>query len=183
MQVGAATVVKVGDQWVVQMGSIPTVPLPTSTAPNPNLAHIVRPEDTPILEAYVKYITAIHQAYSRNPIDADPATLFENLVTKGKYRTIKENLARRRDAGSTLNVTGGVTIRPFVLSDPRTASEATVWDCQRDGSFFFDAATGVPAAGENPGVKQYGTAALVVLLDGVWVVDITEAKSGACLPE
>ena len=87
----AATVVKVGNQWIVQMGSIPTVPLPTSTAPNPNLSHVVRPEDTPILEAYVKYITALHQAFSQSPIVVQQGdVLFNGLVTTAQFDRTKQ---------------------------------------------------------------------------------------------
>ena len=183
MQVGAAIVVKVGDQWVVQMGSIPTVPLPTSTAPNPNLAHIVRPEDTPILEAYVKYITALHQAYSQNPIEVERGDLFDGLVTATKFDQTKQGLAKRRDAGQSLQVSQGLTIRPFVISDPRSSTEATVLDCQLDGSYFIDVATGQPSANQKTAIRQFSASALLVLVDGKWVVDRDGFQGGACLPE
>ena len=178
--VGTASVVKVGEQWVVQLGSIPTVPLPSSTAPNPNVMHIIRPEDVPILEAYVRYITAINTAVAHP--DADLSTLFEKVVTKTKFASVTASVGKHRAAGEILNVEHGVTVRPYVLGEPRTDAEATVYDCQLDGSYFVGA-DGKPLPGEQTGIRQYGNSARVVKVDGVWVVDETAQSGSACLPE
>ena len=178
--VGTASVVKVGEQWVVRLGPIPTVPLPSSTAPNPNVMHIVRPEDAPILEAYVRYITAINAAVAHP--DADLPTLFEKVVTKTKFASVVASVGKRRAAGEILNVEHGLTVRPYVLGEPRTDAEATVYDCQLDGSYFVGA-DGQPLPGEQTGIRQYGNSARVVKVDGVWVVDETAQSGSACLPE
>jgi hypothetical protein len=178
--VGNASVVKVGEQWVVQLGPIPTVPLPSSTAPNPNVMHVVRPDDVPILEAYVRYITAINTAVVHP--DTDLAILFEKVVTKTKFASVTASVGRHRAAGEILNVEHGVTVRPYVLGDPRSDSEATVYDCQLDGSYFVGA-DGMPLPGEQTGIRQYGNSARVVKVDGVWVVDETAQSGSACLPE
>lgn len=178
--VGSASVVKVGEQWVVQLGPIPTVPLPSSTAPNPNVMHIVRPDDAPILEAYVRYITAINTAVAHP--DADLSTLFEKVVTKTKFASVTASVGKHRAAGEILIVEHGVTVRPYVLGEPRTDAEATVYDCQLDGSYFVGA-DGKPLPGEQTGIRQYGNSARVVKVDGVWVVDETAQSGSACLPE
>jgi hypothetical protein len=178
--VGTASVVKVGEQWVVQLGPIPTVPLPSSTAPNPNVMHITRPDDAPILEAYVRYITAINTAVAHP--DTDLPTLFEKVVTKTKFASVTASVNRHRASGEILNVEHGVTVRPYVLGDPRSDAEATVYDCQLDGSYFVGA-DGKPLPGEQTGIRQYGNSARVVKADGVWVVDETAQSGSACLPE
>jgi hypothetical protein len=178
--VGNASVVKVGEQWVVQLGPIPTVPLPSSTAPNPNVMHIVRSDHVPILEAYVRYITAINTAVAQP--DSDLPTLFEKVVTKTKFASVTASVGKHRSAGETLNVEHGVTVRPYVIDDSRSDAEATVYDCQLDGSYFVGA-DGKPLSSEQTGIRQYGNSARVVKVDGVWVVDETAQSGSACLPE
>ena len=90
---------------------------------------------------------------------------------------------KRRDAGQSLQVSQGLTLRPFVLSDPRSATEATVLDCQLDGSYFIDAATGQPLPSEKTTVRQYSASALVVFVNSKWVVEKSGFQGGACLPE
>jgi hypothetical protein len=176
---GTATAVRVGEQWMVQMGSIPTVPLPSTTAPNPNTMHITRPEDAPILEAYVKYVAAV-QISASDP-SKDVTTLFSGLVTSERLVEILDLVETLRSTGQRLDTSNGLTVRPYVLSEPRTATDATVFDCQLDGSFYVDA-SGSPIPGQLTTPHQYGASVGLTKVGTTWLV-ATDVEASACLSE
>lgn len=128
----------------------------------------------------MRYITAINTAVAHP--DTDLPTLFEKVVTKTKFASVTASVNKHRAAGEILNVEHGVTVRPYVLGDPGSDAEATVYDCQLDGSYFVGA-DGKPLPGEQTGIRQYGNSARVVKVDGIWVVDETAQSGSACLPE
>lgn len=171
----------VPDPIVRGLGPIPTVPLPSTTAPNPNLRPHA-PADQPIIDAYVTYLTAWAEANSQNPIDPNSA-LLNGLLDADFERFTRADMEDRRSRGQVLNVAGGVTLRPYVVADPRSETEAIVFDCQLDGTYWSNAATGEPLPGETVTVHQLGASARMVLRDGRWIVLTAGPEGAACLPE
>jgi hypothetical protein len=176
-----ATTSTVPDPIVRGLGSIPTVPLPSTTAPNPNLRPH-GPADQPIIDAYVTYLTAWAEANSQNPIDPN-STLLNGLLDADFERFTRADMEDRRNHGQVLNVAGGVTLRPHVVADARSETEAIVFDCQLDGTYWSNAATGEPLPGETVTVHQLGASARMVLRNGRWIVLTAGPEGAACLPE
>lgn len=139
----------------------------------------VPPEDMPMVDAYKAYLVTFIQAASSSPVDAE-ATPLVPLTTPDFVAQIRAFLKAKREAGAVLNVSLGVTPRPFVVAAPRTATEVYVNDCQLDGSFWADAA-GNPLPGQKAQVKRIGFLTKMTLVDGSWVVAGGGEQGGACV--
>lgn len=128
----------------------------------------VPPGDMPIVDAYKAYIGVFNQAAAANPVNA--SVDLGGVATAAFATTIRNYLASQRDKGAVLNTSLGVTLRPFVVADPRSATEVYVNDCQLDGSYWMDSA-GNPLPGERAAVRRNGVLVKLVLRDGQWLVD------------
>ena len=113
----------------------------------------VPPGDMPIVDAYKAYIGVFNQAAAANPVNA--SVDLGGVATAAFATTIRNYLASQRDKGAVLNTSLGVTLRPFVVADPRSATEVYVNDCQLDGSYWMDSA-GNPLPGERAAVWRNG---------------------------
>lgn len=161
---------------VTTTASTTTAPSPTTTDPD---VRPVPPEDIPIVDAYKAYLTAFIKAASSAPVDAGAASL--TALTTADFATqIRSFLKSKRDAGAVLNVSLGVTPRPFVVAAPRSATEAYVNDCQLDGSYWADP-SGNPLPGQKAQVKRVGFLTKMTLVDGSWVVAGGGERGGACI--
>lgn len=150
----------------------------TTTTTDPDVRPVPA-EDMPMVDAYKAYLTAFIKAASSSPVDAEAAALAP-LTTPDFVAQIRSFLKAKRDINAVLNVSLGVTPRPFVVASPRSASEVYVNDCQLDGSYWVDA-SGTPLPGQKAQVKRVGLLTKITLVNGSWVVAGGGEQGGACI--
>ena len=155
------------------------------TDPNdPNNLHTSLPEHQPIIDAYVAGVYAQLITYSRWPLDPTSPELAAAPITERVLQANNDGMVERTQKNQVLDISGGVTLRPYVVEndDP---TRAFVWDCQIDATFWKDKDTGVkapPDAWPNlgpPGVET-GVVAVMVLVDGRWLLDDGGLEPQAC---
>ena len=131
------------------------------------------------MDAYKAYIDAYIKLASTAPLDAQ-ATALASMTTTDYLSEISSFLRTKRDAGAVLNVRLGVQLRPFVVAEPRSATEAYVNDCQLDGSYWADT-TGTPLSGEKAQVRRNGVLFKMAFVGGSWLVAAAGKQGGACI--
>jgi hypothetical protein len=181
---------------------LPTSSAPTSTAttgppptlirpadlvtdPNdPNNLHTSLPEHQPIIDAYLAAVNAQLITYSRWPLDPTSPELTAAPITPRVLRANNDGMVERTEKNQVLDVSGGITLRPYVVEN-EDPTRAFVWDCQIDATFWKDVDTGTkapPDAWPNlgpPGV-QTGVVAVMVLVNGQWLLDDGGLEPQAC---
>ena len=155
------------------------------TDPNdPNNLHTSLPAHQPIIDAYLAGVYAQLITYSRWPLDPTSPELAAAPITERVLQANNDGMVERTQKNQVLDISGGVTLRPYVVEndDP---TRAFVWDCQIDATFWKDKDTGVkapPDAWPNlgpPGVET-GVVAVMVLVDGRWLLDDGGLEPQAC---
>ncbi len=155
------------------------------TDPNdPNNLHTSLPEHQPIIDAYIAAVNAQLITYSRWPLDPTSPELAAAPITEQVLQANNDGMVERTQKNQVLDISGGVTLRPYVVEndDP---TRAFVWDCQIDATFWKDKDTGEkapPDAWPNmgpPGVET-GVVAVLVLVDGRWLLDDGGLEPQAC---
>ena len=99
---------------------------------------------------------------------------------------IRQGIADRTALNQVLDISGGITLRPYVVEDDDGDPDRVfVWDCQIDATFWKDIDTGekappdaFPNAGP-PGVET-GVVAVMVNVDGRWLLDEGALEPQAC---
>jgi hypothetical protein len=158
----------------MQVGTIPTIPVPPG---DPNVIP-PRPEDVPILEAYAAYVEAFYLAASGDP-SGDAA--LAATTTAGLYEEVSNFVSSQHALGLVMSTTQGLALRPRVLVDPRTDGQALLLDCQVDGTYWIDAATGSPSPGESTSIVSLGGAIRLVNEGAGWLVDAAGEDGRGCL--
>jgi hypothetical protein len=144
----------------------------------------VLPEHLPVLQAHLEAIQANTAAYSRWPIDPEAPELVAAPVTPESLARIQESLRGRLARGEVLDVSQGVTFRPYVVGPVTDA--AVLFDCELAGHYWKNAATGelVPPNEvwpAGPGrVVQVGLQVDMVNRDGRWLVAGSQIDPQAC---
>lgn len=155
------------------------------TDPNdPNNLHTSLPEHEPIIDAYLAAVNAQLITYSRWPLDPTSPELAAAPITARVVKANNDGMVERTQNNQVLDLSGGITLRPYVVEndDP---TRAFVWDCQIDATFWKDVDTGAkapPDAWPNlgpPGVET-GVVAVMVLVDGQWLLDDGGLEPQAC---
>lgn len=155
------------------------------TDPNdPNNLHASLPEHQPIIDAYLAGVYAQLITYSRWPLDPTSPELAAAPITERVLQANNDGMVERTQKNQVLDISGGVTLRPYVVEndDP---TRAFVWDCQIGATFWKDKDTGEkapPDAWPNlgpPGVET-GVVAVMVLVDGRWLLDDGGLEPQAC---
>lgn len=165
---------------------IPAADLETDpTSPNNN--RLIRPEDEPVIAAYLAAGEAQLTAFSTLPLDADSPELLAAPFTSEALDGLATGFAYRSEQNQVLDISQGVTARPYVIEDDDgDPDRAIVWDCQIDATFWKDVGTGEKAPPEEsypnvgaPGV-ELGTAALMVRVGGEWLAASGSLEPRAC---
>lgn len=100
----------------------------------------ILPEHLPIIEAYLTVLQGEYQVISTAPIDPDAPFLATEPVTEESRAPVRSALARRRDLGHVLDVSQGVTFRPYVVGP--VTDTAVLYDCELAGHYWVFAETG-----------------------------------------
>ena len=164
---------------------IPQAPLETDPA-SPNNQRVVTPEQQPIIDAYRTGVEAENLTYARWPLDPASPELTAAPFTDKARGAIESGIAERTTRNQVLDISGGLTLRPYVVEDDDgDPNRVFVWDCQIDATFWKDADTGekappdaFPNAGP-PGV-EIGVVAVLVNVDGQWLLDEGGLEPQAC---
>lgn len=164
---------------------IPLAALETDPA-SPNNQRVVTPEQQPIIDAYRAGVEAENLTYARWPLDPASPELTVAPFTDKARGAIESGIAERTTRNQVLDISGGLTLRPYVVEDDDgDPNRVFVWDCQIDATFWKDADTGekappdaFPNAGP-PGV-EIGVVAVLVNVDGQWLLDEGGLEPQAC---
>lgn len=155
------------------------------TDPNdPNNLHTSLPEHQPIIDAYLIAVYAQLITYSRWPLDPTSPELTVAPVTPTVLKANNDGMVERTQNNQVLDISGGITLRPYVVEndDP---SRAFVWDCQIDATFWKDKDSGAKAPPDawpnfGPPGAETGVVAIMVLVDGRWLLDDGGLELRAC---
>ena len=168
----------------------PSTAIPPAPAPldpdDPNNQRTVTPEEQPIVDAYRQAVEAELLTYSRWPLDPDSSELVNGPFSARVMEPIRQGIADRTALNQVLDISGGITLRPYVVEDDDGDPDRVfVWDCQIDATFWKDVDTGekappdaFPNAGP-PGVET-GVVAVMVNVDGRWLLDEGALEPQAC---
>lgn len=164
---------------VVQL--IDNVWLFVPTEANPEDANIVPPlpEDVEIIAAYARAQAAYHEQASMNPMPAVPSESVMTALADGGTRLAENIFEPKAAAGEYLDLTDGIVLRPVVIADPRSDTEAFIFDCQFDGTVFLNS-DGSLADGQTPGVKEFPQIASIVKVGDQWIVERLTRDERAC---
>ncbi|MEM1334012.1 MAG: hypothetical protein AAGG08_11180 [Actinomycetota bacterium] len=151
------------------------------TEPSPDDPNVVPPlpEDVEIIAAYAEAQAAYHEQASMEPIPAEPSARLAAAVSDGGARLAENIFVPAASAGEHLDLTDGIVLRPVVIADPRSETEAFIFDCQFDGTVFVNT-DGTLAEGQTPGVKEFPQIASIVKVDGEWIVERLTRDERAC---
>ena len=138
------------------------------------------PEDAEILAAYAEAQSAYHRQASQSPLDPVPSEELQAAVADGGQRLAENVLIPESEAGRHLDLSDGIVLRPVVVADPRSETEAFIFDCQLDGTVFVNADGSLPE-GTTPGVQEFPQIASVIFQDGHWIVDRLTRDDRACV--
>jgi hypothetical protein len=149
------------------------------------------PEQQAIIAAYIEASDRLAASYSTFPRNPDDPLLVDGPYTaEWIQRNQKSAIAVNESTPRILDVSGGVTYRPYITGYVEGDDEAVVFDCQLDASVWRDPATGEkidpsPVAGyPNTGPEIASPApvgAKMIKADGRWLMDDAVSQPGACL--
>jgi hypothetical protein len=137
------------------------------------------PEDRDLLVAYAEAQAAYHEQASMDPLPVEPTVRLAAAMADGGQRLSENVFAPAAAAGRHLDLGDGIVLRPVVIADPRSDTEAFIFDCQLDGTVFVNS-DGTLADGQIPGVKEFPQIASVIKRDGEWIVDRLTRDERAC---
>jgi hypothetical protein len=151
--------------------------------PDPNDLNVQPPlpEDRDILIAYAEAMKALYEQVTQEPISVEPSAAMQRTFLDGG-RTYSENVfAAASAAGTHLDIeSAGDVLRPVVIADPRSDSEAFIFDCSLSGTNYVTA-DGSLAEGQTPGVDRAPIVVRVVNQEGRWIVDAVRTDDRACI--
>ena len=138
-------------------------------------------EDLEIIAAYGRARAAVRDQNAQFPVPVEPSEAVKDAYADGGERVSRDNFAQRNADDTYVGYPFGTPdiYRPYLLLEPRSDTEATIWDCpfigsillNADGSLFFDT--------DEP-YENLGTEAKLVKVEGRWVVDQSVTKEAAC---
>jgi hypothetical protein len=169
---------------------VPQVPAPLD--PNdPNNRR--QPPDTPdeiaIIAAYIEAADRSNKYLSTFPLDPNDPLIVEGPYTRDRAEVFRSFAAPSNELRQVLDVTGGMTFRPFVAGYEPGDTTALVFDCQLDATVWRNADTGEIIPPPNDSYPNTGpdvatatsVVATMVLVDGKWLVESGSGQPGACL--
>ena len=135
----------------------------------------VQPDDIPILEAYANAVTTFYRAATTDLIVR--VEDFAPYMIDGGAQFV-QSLDAARQGGFVNSLGSGIYLRPYVLADRRSADSAVILDCTVSDEAFVLASEPERSPGE-PVLR--GQLAVLVLVNGVWMVETFSEEPAACL--
>lgn len=165
---------------VIELSNLVWLFVPTE--PDADDANVVvpLPEDAEIIAAYGRAMDALYGQVTQNPIPVEPSEAMRATFVDGGAKYSENVFAVRNGAGEYLGFPGdGDVLRPVVIADPRSDTEAFIFDCAISGSHYLNA-DGTLAEGEVGGTIRAPLIVRLVQQDGVWLVDDVQDDERAC---
>ncbi|MGK2886394.1 MAG: hypothetical protein ACSLE8_16745 [Rhodococcus sp. (in: high G+C Gram-positive bacteria)] len=154
--------------------------VPSESDPDDASVVVPLPEDADIIAAYGRAMIALYGQVTQNPIPVEPSEAMRATFVDGGAKYSENVFAVRSAAGEYLGFPGdGDVLRPVVIADPRSETEAFIFDCAISGSHYLKA-DGTLAAGEVGGTTRAPLIVRLVNQDGVWLVDDIQDDERAC---
>jgi hypothetical protein len=149
--------------------------------PDPNDTHVQPPlpEDIDIITAYIEAQTAILELVTQNPLPTEPSDRVVAIRVDEAVNIGETLLKPRAEAGQYYDLREGILLRPVVIDDPRSDTEAIIFDCQLDASAWVNS-DGTLADGRAPGVERYPQIARMKKVDGRWLADTVTSDDRVC---
>lgn len=163
--------------------TFPAAELPTEAGSiNNNRAPAETEKERALIAAFVAWVNASMEANTSVPASFTP---LEGLpTTEERATSLREGYAAAEARGETLDVSGGLTVRPYVV-EQEDPNMGLVYDCSINASIWraedgtqLDARSGWPQVGP-PGV-ELGFGYSFELVDDVWVLTSVFSEPGAC---
>ena len=138
---------------------------------------VLNEQDRPVIEAYLMARLTFFRATQHDPIDLDDDGWRNWYVDGGAaYATVLE---ARRTRHEVFDLDVGVVLRPVVLGEERSDSEAIVFDCMLDGG-VWRLPDGSLGAESTPGVVLNGLGVRLRFADGIWKAASVANQPEAC---
>lgn len=128
--------------------------------------------DRPIIEDYLMAMLTYYRSVSQRPMDFSSPDWDTYFTTFGKTLGTNQLI---EDKGRYLELDQGVVLRPTVSGDNLTTTTRQLWDCVLNGAVYRNG-DGTLAPGSSLGVAPNGRATNVVLIDGVWKLDVMQSN-------
>ena len=153
--------------------------IPSATDPNDNHVQPPRPGDIDIITAYIEEETAAYALIVQRPVPTVASPRLAAAQTASALAKAMEYYQGRAAAGDFYDLADGLVLRPVVIADPRSVTEAFIFDCVLDGSGWRKS-DGSLAKGEVAGVKRSPQIARIVKVDGRWITDVVSTDDRVC---
>ena len=151
---------------------------------NVNNSRPIEPDHLAVIESYLTAIQVFSSVASQWPIDPMAPALLAAPLSPASLQRNQSALQDRLSRGEVLNVSQGVTFRPYVVGP--VGDTAVVFDCEIAGHYWTNAANGELVPPDEiwpagPGhVVQVGLLANLVWREGRWLVDTSQIHPAAC---
>lgn len=150
---------------------------PTKVAVDDQVFWTMNELDRPIIEAYLQAQLTIKRTMLTRPMTFDDPSWARYFEDGGAG--MRQVLQPRSDDGLALNMDLGIVMRPWVIEDGRTDTEALVVDCVNNGS-LLERVDGSLSATSAPGWMTNDYAASMVNVDGQWKMRVLSSWEAAC---
>jgi hypothetical protein len=150
------------------------------SAPDPNDRHVQPPlpGDIEIIAAYLEERTAIIELTTQVPMPSEPSPRFAATRLDGGAAFVEGVLKPRASADQHYDLGIGFVLRPIVIADPRSETEAIIFDCQPGGGGWVNADGS--RADEQPPRNPYPQIARLKKVDDRWLVDVVTSDDRVC---
>jgi chemotaxis response regulator CheB len=146
------------------------------------------PEEIAIIAAYIEGLDRLNAFYATFPADPNDPVLVDGPFTAEVIEFEQETALKREAERRVLDVSGGLTLRPYIVSFTPGETTALVFDCQLDATVWRNADTGevVPPPNDsfpNTGPDVATATSLSIemeLVGGEWLVGTGSSQPGAC---
>jgi hypothetical protein len=169
---------------------VPTVPQPLDPNDPNNRREVPNtPDELAILAAYIDASDRITAYYSKSPSDANDPLIVDGPFTTDRIQREQTTGQQNNEARERLDVSGGITLRPYIVGFSPGDTTAVVFDCQLDATVWRNADTGevIPPPNDtypNTGPEvatAIGLSAQLTLVGDRWLFDSATSQAGACL--
>jgi hypothetical protein len=165
---------------IVELADMVFLFVPSEADPEDSNVVVPTPEDAEIITAYARAMSALYGQVTQNPVPVEPSAAMQATFLDGGAKYSTNVFATRNAADQHLGFMGENDIlRPVVLADPRSDTEAFIFDCAISGSHYVNA-DGTLADNEVPGTVLAPMIVRLVNEGGVWIVDDVQDDERAC---